>query len=162
MRAIVRGRRPSPALVISVIALVVSLTGTGIAQDAVTAVLNKQEKKQTRNIAKKEINKQAIGLTVGNAAKLAGREIMFARVNADGGLRYSSGGFSTTTLGTGIYQVDFPKALAKCPVVATPQNAQELLLDEAMGSPDDKRVGVFTSGSNGTFQNSRFDVIAYC
>jgi hypothetical protein len=63
-----RGRKPSPALVVSIIALVFALAGTSIAGVATISVLSKKEKKQTRKIAKDEINKAAPGLSVANAA----------------------------------------------------------------------------------------------
>ena len=63
-----RGRKPSPALVVSIIALIFALAGTSIAGVATISVLSKKEKKQTRNIAKDEINKAAPGLSVANAA----------------------------------------------------------------------------------------------
>jgi hypothetical protein len=64
----VSGRKPSPATVISIVALVFAVAGTAFAGVATISVLNKKEKKQTRNIAKKEIKKAAPGLSVANAA----------------------------------------------------------------------------------------------
>jgi hypothetical protein len=62
-----REKRPSAPMVLSIIAVVFSLAGTGAASVATISVLNKQEKKQTRKIAKKEIRKAAPGLSVANA-----------------------------------------------------------------------------------------------
>ena len=70
------GRKPSPALAISIVALVFALAGTSIAGVATISVLNKKEKKQTRNIARDEIKKAAPGLSVANATnagQLGGR-----------------------------------------------------------------------------------------
>jgi hypothetical protein len=62
-----RGIKPSPAMVVSIIALVFALAGSAAAGVATISVLSKKEKKQTRNIAKDEINKAAPGLSVANA-----------------------------------------------------------------------------------------------
>jgi hypothetical protein len=63
-----RGSKPSPAMVVSIIALVFALAGSAAAGVATISVLSKKEKKQTRNIAKDEINKAAPGLSVASAA----------------------------------------------------------------------------------------------
>jgi hypothetical protein len=52
--------RPSPAMIIAVIALIMSLGGSAYA-------LSKKDKKQTRNIADSEITKKAPGLAVKSA-----------------------------------------------------------------------------------------------
>jgi hypothetical protein len=57
-----KGRKPSPAMVVSIIALVFALVGTAAAGVATVSVLSKKEKKQTRNIARDEIRKAAPGL----------------------------------------------------------------------------------------------------
>ena len=62
-----RGSKPSPAMVVSIIALVFALAGSAAAGVATISVLSKKEKKQTRNIAKDEIKKAAPGLSVANA-----------------------------------------------------------------------------------------------
>jgi hypothetical protein len=62
-----RGSKPSPAMVVSIIALVLALAGSAAAGIATISVLSKKEKKQTRNIAKDEIKKAAPGLSVANA-----------------------------------------------------------------------------------------------
>jgi len=74
-----RGRKPSPAMVISIIALVFALAGSAAAGVATISVLTKKEKKQTRNIADSEVNKLAPGLSVKSAGALA-----------DGGLKQSA------------------------------------------------------------------------
>jgi hypothetical protein len=55
------GKKPSPAMVTSILALVLAVAGTSVA--AVSA-LTKSEKKQVSKIAKKEIKKAAPGLSV--------------------------------------------------------------------------------------------------
>ncbi len=63
-----RGRRPSPAIVVGVVALIVALAGTAVAG---VSVLDNREKKQVRKIARKQadarITKRAPNLSVGSA-----------------------------------------------------------------------------------------------
>ncbi len=68
------GKKPSPAMVTSIVALVFAVAGTSVAGVATISVLNKKEKKQTSKIAKKEIKKAAPGLSVANADKLDGKD----------------------------------------------------------------------------------------
>lgn len=91
-----RGRKPSPAMVVSIIALVFALAGSAAAGVATISVLSKKEKKQTRNIADSEVNKLAPGLSVKSAAALA-----------DGGLKQSA--FKLTVVVT----LDFPSIPAQ-------------------------------------------------
>lgn len=63
----IRNKRPSPATAISIVALVFAVAGTAVAGVATVSVLTKKEKKQTRSIAKDEIQKAAPGLSVANA-----------------------------------------------------------------------------------------------
>jgi hypothetical protein len=63
-----KGRRPSPPMVVAIAALVVALAGTAMAAPtAIKSILNKQEKKQVKNIAKNQVNKLAPGLSVKHA-----------------------------------------------------------------------------------------------
>jgi hypothetical protein len=76
-------------MVLSIIAVVLALAGTGAASVATISVLNKKEKKQTRKIADSEITKKAPGLSVANADKLGGLaassySLRTATVAADG------------------------------------------------------------------------------
>jgi hypothetical protein len=64
-------------MVLSIIAVVFSLAGTGAASVATISALSKKEKKQTRNIADSEITKKAPGLSVANADKLGGQPASF-------------------------------------------------------------------------------------
>jgi hypothetical protein len=66
-----REKRPSAPMVLSIIAVVFSLAGTGAASVATISALSKKEKKQTRNIADSEIAKKAPALSVANAANAA-------------------------------------------------------------------------------------------
>src|SRR5690348_18474111 len=62
-----RKRAPSPAIVISIIALVFAVAGTALAGMATISVLSKKEMKQTRRLAKAEIRRAAPGLSVEHA-----------------------------------------------------------------------------------------------
>ena len=77
-------KRPSAPMVLSIIAVVFSLAGTGVASVATISALNKKEKKQTRNIADSEITKKAPGLSVANADNVGGLPLRTAAVNANG------------------------------------------------------------------------------
>lgn len=89
MKTILRGLRPSPALLIACVALFVAMGGVGY------AALKGKEKKKVRHIADQEIAKQAPGLGVGsamNADNLGG-------VAASGYQRFcSAGGIKATAV----------------------------------------------------------------
>lgn len=70
-------------MVVSIVALVLSVAGTSVAGVATISVLNKKEKKQTRNIAKDEINRAAPGLTVAAAARAQNATNAQNAVNAE-------------------------------------------------------------------------------
>ena len=53
-----RSARPSPALVISVVALIAALAGTAVAADPVASTSAKVSKKQAKKIAKKQAKKR--------------------------------------------------------------------------------------------------------
>ena len=92
-----RGRKPSPAMVVSIIALVFALAGSAAAGVATISALSKKEKKQTRNIADSEVNKLAPGLSVKSAGALAG-----------GGLKQSA--FKLSVAVTLDYRASRPRA----------------------------------------------------
>ena len=63
-----KGRRPSPAMIVALAALVVALAGTAMAAPtAIKSILNKKEKKQVKNISKNQVNALAPGLSVKHA-----------------------------------------------------------------------------------------------
>jgi hypothetical protein len=66
---LIKRAKPSPALIVAVVALVVALAGGAVAGVAVTS-LNKREKKVVKRIASKQIRKKEPGLDV-NSAKSA-------------------------------------------------------------------------------------------
>ncbi|MFL5898610.1 MAG: hypothetical protein ACJ76D_09140 [Solirubrobacterales bacterium] len=72
MSSVLRSLR-SPAVIISILALVAGITGAAVAGPiASTSKLSKKDKKQVRKIADSEINKLAPGLSVKSAATVAG------------------------------------------------------------------------------------------
>lgn len=81
-----RERRPSPAFVLALAALIVALAGTAMAAPtAIKSVLNKKEKKQAGNIATNKVLQLAPGLSVANARALGG-------VGSEGYVRADCGG----------------------------------------------------------------------
>ncbi len=86
-----KGSKPSPAVVVSIIALVFALAGSAVAGVATVSVLTKKEKKQTRNIANSEIEKRAAGLSVASAQSAANAtNAQTAAALAVGGLTQSA------------------------------------------------------------------------
>jgi hypothetical protein len=84
--------RPSPAIVVAVLALVAALAGTALAgTGAGTSAINK---KKVKKIAKKQINKLAPGLSVAHAST-AGNADQAANANALGGRPASAFASST-------------------------------------------------------------------
>jgi hypothetical protein len=93
-------RRPSAAMIVAIIAVILAVGGTA------TAALNKKDKKKVRNIADQEISKQAPGLSVANAANAA-NAAKASNSDALGGVGpagYTQGGghsyFGTKSAGT--------------------------------------------------------------
>jgi hypothetical protein len=120
-----RLRRPSPAMIVAVVALSVSLAGTGVA--ATVSVLNAGEKKQvkkiSRKIANKRITKRSGKLNVASANKA--NNVYAATVNAGdtcaiskqtGGIAALKGGPD----GADYCDVTFPRSVDNCSVGATP------------------------------------------
>jgi hypothetical protein len=65
-----KGRRPSPAMIVASAALIIALAGTAMAAPtAIKSILNKKEKKQTKAIADSRIKAAAPGLSVASAKK---------------------------------------------------------------------------------------------
>ncbi len=165
----IKRARPSPAIVVAVLALVAALGGSAVAEQATTAGknLNKKQKKQVRKISDKRANKQIDkaepNLSVGDSAKLDGKELLAVSVAEDGSVISGSPGITSEAGNvTGTYNLTFPKPLGECEIVASPQVGSQLTVDEAQGTPGDDRVGILTRGSTGTLSTSKFDVLAFC
>src|SRR5829696_3267247 len=79
-----KGRRPSPAMIVAALALIVALAGTAMAAPtAIKSILNKKEKKQVKNIAKNQVNKLAPGLSVASAKNADAAKRSDTAANAD-------------------------------------------------------------------------------
>lgn len=61
--------------------------------------------------------------------------VLFATVNANGSLNASSGGVTSSSEGTGQYEVDFGRDVRGCAFVATPA-------DPSDGNADDRQINV--------------------
>ena len=77
----IRRTRPSPAILVAVIALVAALGGSAVAEVATTSKLDKKEKKQTKKIAKKQANKVVDGVLPIGASELGTIVERTAQVN---------------------------------------------------------------------------------
>jgi hypothetical protein len=109
-----RRARPSPAIIVAVVALVAALAGTAVAANP-TATSSAINKKKVKKIATKQINKAAPGLSVDNAAKLGGdpassylkdNKVRYVEIEANGTIGPNTKGISqanVTKEGTGFY-----------------------------------------------------------
>lgn len=84
-----RQKRPSAPMVLSIIAVVFSLAGTGAASVATISALSKKEKTQTKRIADNEVNRLAPFLSVKSAgtagsANTAGNASQLGGIGAGG------------------------------------------------------------------------------
>jgi hypothetical protein len=129
-------RRPSPAMVVAVVALIAALGGTAFAGGFIT-------KKKAKNVANNVVTQRAPGLSVAsaktadsatNSDALGGLPLrglsMWVLLNSTGtgGVIDSSGGVTTTVLGTGRARVTFPNPVTNCVInanggIASPSDA---------------------------------------
>jgi hypothetical protein len=112
-----RGRRPSPAMIVAVVALSLSLAGTGVA--ATISVLNSSEKKQVKKIARKQANKR-ITKRAGNlnvASADSADNVLAAEVpNGCNTVSGGTGGITAAAAGTEC-NVTFPRSITNCAIV---------------------------------------------
>jgi hypothetical protein len=151
----IRGKKPSPAMIVSVVALVFAVAGTSVAGVATISVLTKKEKKQTRNIAKDEINKAAPGLSVARAANadaLGGKPASayqekprWASVNSNGTILAQSGGITVSNPSAGLYFVDYGTPISGMFVSGTARGAGTIITAGPCGGPP---LGVTCSEGN--------------
>jgi hypothetical protein len=75
MKSRMRGLRPSPAIVVAVMALIAAVAGTAVAGPGATTskITKKKVNKIAAKVANQEIDERAPGLSVANAAQLDGR-----------------------------------------------------------------------------------------
>ncbi len=161
-----RRRKPSPAMLVAVLALIAAVAGTAVAESGPNANTSASAKKTAKKALKKakKANKAAKGAqaTAEDATPLA------AVVAADGSVVRGSGVTSTNAKlgGNGLYTVDFDRDLSDCVWVAqigngnsTPTIYGEMSTFLA-GSPN----GIFvqTAGSNGVLADRPFHLLVHC
>lgn len=133
-----------------------AVTTPKIANDAVTGA---------------KVNEATLGEVpnAANAQKLAGKSlnevVMWAFVNSNGTLFRSSGGVSSAQLGTGSYNVTFPRAVNTCAINAT--NAADDGVDPAVSEIAVSAISasvarVSTANSAGTAANDEFMLQVTC
>jgi len=118
------GRRPSPAMIVAILALSVSVAGTAVA----AGVFNKQEKKVIKKLANKKITKRAGNLNVASAD--FANNVLAATVPAGDSctITNQTGGITAAIVGALPNQfcdVTFPRSVANCSVGATPLHPQQ-------------------------------------
>ena len=168
--------RPSPAILVAVIALVAALGGSAVAEVATTSKLNKTEKKQTKKIAKKQAKKldKKIELTPGpQGPKGDAASKLWAVVDTDGSLVRGSGGATSAQLFKptvdGSYEVDFGQDLTDCALIAALGRVDAADLDPAPGdigvayrNGNAQATYVKTFDSDGLEADQSFHLGAFC
>jgi hypothetical protein len=119
-------RKPSPAMIVAVVALSFALAGSAVAgTDGVNLKLDKKEKKQVKKISKKqankEIRKKAGGLSVANAQNAVNAQTANSANTAGSALPYAyanvtAGGDVVDSLSRNISsaEVDSPQSGVYC------------------------------------------------
>jgi hypothetical protein len=135
-------RRPSPAMVVAIFALVFAVAGTGVASVATISALSKKDKKKVKNIANSQITQRAPGLAVGsaksadNAANATNATNATNAANVDG---LSGSTFKRTYIATTSFEnvltIDGLTLRARC-VDAGGANPDELDLEAVSGVED--------------------------
>jgi hypothetical protein len=158
-----RGRLPSPALIVATTALVVALAGTAIALPGKHTVSRsdlKPEAVRSKQIGDNKVRPQDIN----------DRTITWARVNSDGNLvNASKDGVTSGRNNDGVYAVDFNAGdLSLCawdaqlasfnPGGGIPSG--ESTTELAVSSNDTVRVG--THNSSGTESDRGFTLVVFC
>jgi hypothetical protein len=174
-------RRPSPALAISIAALVVALTGSAIAGVATISKLSKSEKQKVRGLADQEIDKKASGLSVKSAtsATTAGSAAsagvagdvsnqLWAVVNENGTLTRATAGITGVTPNPpGKYFVHTNRNVTGCYYVASLGGDEpdagargDISVNPSTGSPND--LYVLTSNTAAANENRSFTLLIRC
>jgi hypothetical protein len=168
-------RRPSPAMVVAIVALIAALGGTAIAGGFIT-------KKKAKKIAANQVNKLAPGLSVKHAdtsgsadsakhadsataadsAKKADN-LLAAKVSSTGTLQFASeDGISVQphTGGSAVYGVLFPRDISNCAITTGAQAGGREIA--AFQSASNNRVGVLTFNSAGAGADFGFSLMLVC
>ena len=159
-------RRPSPAMLVAIAALIVALGGTAVAG----GVLNK---KKVKNISNNQITNRAPGLSVNNA-KTADKasNVLWAIVDNPSGAANASlfaAGQSGTTVteATGV-QVRFSRSVQNCAWNATKGlvpgagGASPAGYAQVNGTGDPNVVEVRTRDATGTISDADFHLVVSC
>ena len=120
MRRGFRGRLPSPAIVIAILALVAGVTGAAVAQPVAKKPVTK---KSVKKIAKKQINKLAPGLNVASAGFAENVLAATVPVGNSCDITKQTGDITATKAGAPAdtkCDVTFPRRVADCVVGANP------------------------------------------
>jgi hypothetical protein len=165
-------RRPSPAMVVAIVALVVALAGTAIAG----GVLNKKK-------VNKIITHRAPGLTVASAkdaATLGGKSVRWLEIDGSGAILGQSGGFRLTNHNfAGLYFLDAGSAVTGHAILVSPGWGGGLRSGAAIAGPcgtgpaevncagiepdanDGKHIEVNTSDPNNVSADRTFYLLVY-
>ncbi len=169
----VRRKKPSPAMLVAVVALVAAVAGTAVAESGPNANSSASAKKTAKKALKKanKANKTAKGAqstAEGAQSTAEGATPLAAVVAADGSVVRGSGVTSTNAKlgGNGLYTVEFDRNLSDCVWVAqigngdgTPTIYGEMSTFLA-GSPN----GIFvqTASSAGVLADRPFHLLVHC
>ena len=142
-----KGRRPSPAMIVAMTALIVALAGTAMAAPtAIKSILNKKEKKQTKNIAKNQINALAPGLSVKHADSAGSAKHADSATNADNAKRADNADTLSGTTIVGTADIEGPGLLtnntcvAKAATVTGAKSGDHAVLTPPNGWPTYEKV----------------------
>jgi hypothetical protein len=175
----IKRTKPSPALIIAVVALVAALAGTAVGGVTVSA-LKKGEKQQVKKISKRVSKKQAKKLDrkiellpgpqgaqgeQGPQGEPAGTFWVFSN-NGGGIVREKGVANIDTSGGTGLYEVEFEQDVSNCAWLATiSRTAQAEPVSGEIGvrpTADPTKVMVHTWNDAGTPIINRFMLMATC
>jgi hypothetical protein len=159
-------RRPSPSMVVAVIALIVALCGTAVAGVATISKLSKSEKRKVRGLADQEIDKKAPGLSVKTAGDVTNQ--IWAVVSSVGNLVRSNGHVTdVSTDGIGRYVVSVDRDIGACYYLASLGGSEE-----GLGSRGDISVNpsgvtansvyVLTGNNSNVSEDRNFTLLIRC
>ena len=164
----IRIGRPSPAMLVAIVALFVALGGTGY------GALSGKDKKRVKAIVDREIAAKASGLTVANANALGGapagefQKRLWAVVRSDGTLARGVGAVSSSGV-AGNYEVKFNRDITGCAFGVTIGGSADA--SESFGIAEAQitsltngrdSVTVFTESDSGGLTNRGFHLIVDC
>jgi hypothetical protein len=156
-------RRPSPAMIVAIVALIAALSGTAIGAAFVT-------KKQSKKIAANQVNKLAPGLSVASAKSAdsasnattadKAKNVLAASVSAAGTLLHATDPGITSSGSAGNYDVFFPRDITTCSFVAGGKAGGREINSFQNGPNND--VAVLSFNSAGGAAAVAFDLIVVC